>query len=518
MGLQVPDHGGVGRRTTAKPSARAARPAEATARHLRRAAEQVATGQRVVGRRDAVGRRGRERGQHAGHGHRRQPAARALAVEPQPRDPDQRHRRHHRHRDRQPGRVVGAAQEHQRHHAGRQQRHVEGDHAGQRPRRPAPQRHGARARQRGHGRRQRADVVGVEDALLAAEHDHVDGGPHAEEHPGGAHAIGPRRAARQPQAGEQPDRRNRQQPRDLRPDLLVEHPQQAGRAAEGRPAAARPGTVAAEDPPEAVVAEDQVPDRAVGAAADVGRRPRPDRHRDRPRRAHRDHHRAEQPELPQPPPQRGRPGQQVGRDQRRHDHPALQHLGHERQAHDHAGPDEPLRRPRLERPHEQVRGADEQQHEQRVGVVEAPERDHDRREGQRQRGQQARRGGRERPPHRRVEQAHRRDRHQRLRHEQARAREAQRPHREPEHPQRQRRLVDRDEAARIERAEEPRLPAHAPRLGGRRVVVVAVPADRDVPQAQRGGEQDDGDQRRTDPSRVLGPAAHQRARREAEGA
>src|SRR6185312_6403496 len=83
-----------------------------------------------------------------------------------------------------------------------------------------------------------AHVVRVEDALLAGEDGDVDDRPGAEEHEARAAQVGPRRAARQPQPGDEGDRGERQQPADLGADLLVEHPPQARRAAEA--AAAEP--------------------------------------------------------------------------------------------------------------------------------------------------------------------------------------------------------------------------------------------------------------------------------------
>ena len=64
--------------------------------------------------------------------------------------------------------------------------------------------------------------------------------------------------------------------------------QQAGGAAEAAPPPPMPLALA-EDPAEAVVAEDQVPDGAVGRAADVGLRAGPERDGERPRGADGDH-------------------------------------------------------------------------------------------------------------------------------------------------------------------------------------------------------------------------------------
>jgi hypothetical protein len=167
---------------------------------------------------------------------------------------------------------------------------------------------------------------------------------------------------------DQGDRGERQQPADLGADLLVEHPPQARSAAEATAAeaaatAARP-VLGPGQAAEAVVAEDQVPDRAVRAAADVRPRGRrPERHGERPRRADGDHREAGEHELADPDEQPRRAGEEIRRRERGHDHPALQHLRHEREADDGAAPDEELRPPGLDRPDEQPGRRDEQEDE-----------------------------------------------------------------------------------------------------------------------------------------------------------
>ena len=146
----------------------------------------------------------------------------------------------------------------------------------------------ADAGQRGDRGRQRAHVVGVEDALLAARRRRRARSPRRRRAPGRRGAVGPRRAAGQPQAGDERDAASGSSQAIWPPTCALNIRHRPGGAAERRPP---PPTAAAlaEDPAEAVVAEDQVPDRAVGAAADVRLRARPERHGERPRGADGDH-------------------------------------------------------------------------------------------------------------------------------------------------------------------------------------------------------------------------------------
>src|SRR3954452_13279700 len=133
----------------------------------------------------------------------------------------------------------------------------------------------------------------MERALLAREDDRMHDRPEPEHDPAGARHVGALATAGEPQARAEADRRERQQPGDLPADLRVEQTPQTRQAAEAR---ARAGALARE-PPEAVVAEDQVPDGAVGRAADVRRRARPQRDGDRPRSRDDDHDHAGEREL-----------------------------------------------------------------------------------------------------------------------------------------------------------------------------------------------------------------------------
>ena len=112
--------------------------------------------------------------------------------------------------------------------------------AGPRPPRPADQRHQPAAAQRGHRGRQRAHVVRVEDALLEGEDEHVGERPRcrtgrSRRGPSAARCAVSHRPASSPARGE------RQQPRDLAADLLVEQAPQARRRRRScRPCRRRP--------------------------------------------------------------------------------------------------------------------------------------------------------------------------------------------------------------------------------------------------------------------------------------
>src|SRR2546430_1789432 len=103
-----------------------------------------------------------------------------------------------------------------------------------------------------------------------AEDTGVNERPAAPQQVGGTHAVGPLLAAVQPQADDQPDGRQRQQPGDLAADLLIEQAQHSGAAAEpsagtaARASAGRAGGGAI----EAVGIEDQVPPGVAGGVAD----------------------------------------------------------------------------------------------------------------------------------------------------------------------------------------------------------------------------------------------------------
>ena len=220
---------------------------------------------------------------------------------------------------------------------------------------------------------------------------------------------------------------------------------------------------------------------------------RDDRHP--PAGAH-DHRGAAREQLCHPPAQAPGRRDQVHEREARHDQERLHHLGQEREARS-ARPttEHPACRAALERPHEAVRRRDQQADEQRVGVVEAEHQRRDRRDREHRAGEQARRRRRttasRSPSSRPTASTPSSD----LGHEHARAREAEDPPGQRHHPQRRRRLVDRDEVRRVERAEEERLPALRAGLHGGRVEAVGVAGRGEVPQVgDRGGDEQPDEQ------------------------
>lgn len=195
-------------------------------------------------------------------------------------------------------------------------------------------------------------------------------------------------------------RAQRQQPADLTAHLRVEHPAQAGLAAEaaGEAASAAPhalgrSVTGAEDPPQPVVADHQVPGRAVLAATDVGAvaRPKVD-HGDPPQGGRRqDGSRAQQTPHSRYPGAASshEPGDGEGGD----DHPGGEHFGEESAPDQEAARAQPPGRGpafRLQRAGERVRRGHKQQDQQRVGVVVPVDSHGDGRESEDQGGDQGR--------------------------------------------------------------------------------------------------------------------------------
>ena len=83
----------------------------------------------------------------------------------------------------------------------------------------------------------------------------------------------------------------------------------------------------------------------------------------------------------------------------------------------------------------------------------------------------------------------------------------------PIDPQRRRRLVDRDRTGRVERAEEPRLPALRPGLDRRGVEAVGVAGGAKIPHVEHGRGHQQREDRRPGPGRILGYAADEVASR-----
>ena len=250
------------------------------------------------------------------------------------------------------------------------------------------------------------------------------------------------------------------------------------RASRSRPTAAARTAAAADaaglvagEPAEAVVAEGQLQEAVVLRAADV----RPRRRRAPARRSRPTSRPTTTIAAPASSsctirrPELGGRGDQVRQRERRHHQQRLQHLGEEAEADERAGQHQPPRSAVLDGPDGRVGAGDQQQHEQRVRVVEAEHQRGDR--GQRRAPR--RRSGR--PPGRTSG---------------ARSRTAARPSRRPSAPAGTRMLhelspkirtdsaithsdagglVDGDRVGRVGRAEEERLPALRAGLRGGRV-------------------------------------------------
>ena len=155
-------------------------------------------------------------------------------------------------------------------------------------------------------------------------------------------SIRPGGLAGQPQRGNQPDQRSRQQPGHLGPHRLAEHPADARLAAEedvARPAEATvfartaTGLAAAGDAVNSVVAQRQLQQAVRGGAADVGPRvgrPQLDES-DVPTRR-RDHRGGADHQLPDSLPHSDGCGDQERQRQARHHQEGLQHLRQEGEA------------------------------------------------------------------------------------------------------------------------------------------------------------------------------------------
>ncbi len=251
-------------------------------------------------------------------------------------------------------------------------------------------------------------------------------------------------------------------------------------------------------PAEAVVAEGELEDRVRLAAADVGtavgRPQRDDRHPP----AGADDHRGQRAEqVPQPPQQRGAAGQQVDQRERGHDQERLQHLGQEAEPDEQSGEGQPAGGVPggLDGPEGRGGRADQQQHQQRVGVVEAEHQHRHGRQRQHAAGEQAGRRRARRTPDRGDQQPDREHALERLRHQDAPRRQAEDPHRQRHRPQRQRGLVDGDRVGGVGGAEEERLPRLRPGLRRRGVEAVAPAGGAEPPQVQHGGAGQQGDER-----------------------
>jgi hypothetical protein len=165
--------------------------------------------------------------------------------------------------------------------------------------------------------------------------------------------------------------------------------------------------------------------------------------------------------------------------------------------------------------HQRGRTQEHQEDQDRVGVGVPRDGDADRREGERERRDRGRDGA-EVPLDHAVQQGHRAGAERDHRQHQLPGAVTEDTRREPHDPQRERRLVDRDEAAGVQSAEEERLPALGAGVDGR--VVEGVAADgRHVPGVQRRGQHEDRPQSGAGPARILRVTGEQSAQPAAHG-
>jgi len=242
-----------------------------------------------------------------------------------------------------------------------------------------------------------------------------------------------------------------------------------------------------------VVAHREV-DHGVLRAAAHERAPRRRREvvGDHPRQRHRGQDEATQGEVDESAPPRLLRAQPVDRREGRQDHKRGQHLHVEADSNQRHREEEEVAPPALGRPQERPGREQQHQHEAGVGVPGAVHRDRDRGHGQEEPGQQPG-GGAPVTPDQMREQRHRGHPLDHLRQEHRERVEAEDLDARHLDPQRERRLVDRDEAGRIEGVVEERVPArhHAPHAG--RVVLVVEPVLVETPEAQRRREGQDRD-------------------------
>ena len=171
-----------------------------------------------------------------------------------------------------------------------------------------------------------------------------------------------------------------------------------------------------------------------------------------------------------------------------------------------AGPQRLEQRPRAHR---------EQQRQHRVGVVVPVDRHHHRGQRKDERGDQRRRVGAALPgqagdaaPHRGVHHGDGGDAFGRLRQQQAPAVESEHARGDPHDPERERRLVDRDERGGIQRTVEERLPALRPAQHRGGVKRVRIPVTGQVPRVQDRGQHQHGPQPGPRPAGIRRPAEH----------
>ena len=216
--------------------------------------------------------------------------------------------------------------------------------------------------------------------------------------------------------------------------------------------------------------------------------------------------------MSDPSAERWTAGEEIHAGEDRDDDEGLQFLGQESAPDQRAGQRQPTRPAIFDRAKRCVGGRGDQQHHERIRVVEPEHQAGDRRERHHRAGEKS--GGRSKPAaDGEIDDRDRRHPFQRLRRQHAPGAEAKKTRRDLHHPQRAGRLVDRDEVGGVQRAEEERGPALGTRQDGGGVIRVGPARGREVPQVQQPGYAKQADQGRPRPGWILGLAAHERGRR-----
>jgi hypothetical protein len=353
----------------------------------------------------------------------------------------------------------------------------------------------------------------VDDAGHVGEDHGRDHEPAAPQQVAGQADVGPVSIASLEHAEDQAGESERDEPGDLAEPLVVEEPEQVRLAAENAAETAAAETAAAEtaaaraaaaeDAAQAVVAEDQIQGRAGRAAADerlaAGRQQLVDS--DPPAARHQDRgHGHSQAQDPAAERSGGREAEYQG--EGRQHQVGLQILGQEGQADQRRRQRHPAVAAALNGANQRPGGHDQEQGQQRVRVVEAEDQDRSRRQGH-DKGRDQGRCGAERPLDGREQEAHGGHAAQRLRQQDAPRTEAEDSHREPHQHRGQGRLVDGDEVAGVEAAEEPGGPALRRGQRSGRIVGVGIAADGQVPDVQHPGEGQNREQRRAYPGGIV---------------
>ncbi len=178
---------------------------------------------------------------------------------------------------------------------------------------------------------------------------------------------------------------------------------------------------------------------------------------------------------------------EIDGDQRGQNQKSLQRLGVVGDAEKHHRKHQPARLSRLGRRRHGPDGADHEENQDGIRIVGFADEDENRRKREDEGGNQPR-GLAEAPPDRSVENQDRSDRGDAVGQDDAPAVEAEHLGEGGLNPQRDRRLVDRDPAARVQRDEEEILPARQHAFDGSGVKLIAVAEIPDIENGQERGQ------------------------------